>query len=353
VIGMMGEPLINMTEGAGFIPEINYRNVVCIVAPFKDSSFVFKAYKNIQTAVNEQKTIDEEAVGYKYLEILAENSNIKNVILCNLTTGEDEFDYSLTDDKLANIFEELKDVHFNILAIPYELTSDQLTLYKTFRDNEFKKMNAFGLITYIDPTEEKIQAISSEFSDGGIYKVVTTPITKGIYQYGLSESVIYHTAVTAGHNENISETYFILEGINGEITKDKYSDEIYNAIIHNGGLAVGYRDKVNGLVQIINSNTPSMKDLKIERVYHLIINEVRRSIENIIGKDNSRSLTYPGLIGNLIAIKNKYVSLGYITDLNYSLNKIDQDKVQLILKINEDDIIGKFDVLITLEINEE
>ncbi|WP_042701370.1 hypothetical protein [Methanobrevibacter arboriphilus] len=350
---MLGEPLINITESAGIVPKINYSNVVCIVAPFKDSSFVFKSYKNIQTAITEQKTTDEDAVGYRYLQILSENNNIKDVILCNLTTGENEYDYSLTDEKLANIFEELKDVHFNILAIPYELTPNQLTMYKVFRDNEFKKMNAFGLNTYIEPTLEKIQNISAEFADGGIYKVITTPISKDLYNYSLSESVIYHTAVTAGHNENVSETYFMLDGVSGEITKEKYSEEVYNAIINNGSLAVGYRDKVNGIVQIINSNTPSMNDLKIERVYHLIINEVRRLIEDTIGKDNSRSLTYPGLIGTLISIKNKYVGLGYITDLNYTLNKIGQDKAQLTLKVNEDDIIGKFDVSISLEINEE
>jgi len=350
---MIGEPVINMSEGVGVVPEINYRNVVCIVAPFKDSSFVFKSYKNIQKALIEQKTTDEDAVGYKYLQILAENSKVKDVILCNLTTGEGNLDYSLTDEKLLNIFEELEDVHFNILAIPYELSSDQLMIYKNFRNNELKKMNAFGLNTYIDPTVEKIQEIVTEFKNGGIYKVVTTPINKDIHDYNLSESVIYHTAITAGNNENISETYFILDGVSGEITKKLYSEEIYNAIIDNGCLAVGYRDKVNGLVQIINSNTPSMKDLKIERVYHLIINEVRRSIENTIGKDNSKSLTFPGLIGSLIAIKDKYVSLGFITDLDYTLNKIDQDKAQLTLKINENDIIGKFDVLITLEINEE
>lgn len=52
---MIGEPKINYSEGTETIKNIGNRNVLCIIAPFKDSSFAFKAYPTIEQAVEDQK----------------------------------------------------------------------------------------------------------------------------------------------------------------------------------------------------------------------------------------------------------------------------------------------------------
>lgn len=353
---MIGEPRITMVQGKGTTPSINYRGIVALVAPFKDDSFIFKSYKTIQEALTAQATTASEAVGYKYLQILDNLGYNKDIVLCNTTTstgevGEPTYDYTLTNDKLGEIFTELEGVGISILCIPYELSSEQFSMYKSFFDSEIGKMNAFGLITQITPTVEKMESLSTQFRTGGIYKIVTTPIANGYNNYNLSESCVYNAGITANLNENISETFYILDGVTGQTTKEAYGNEIYQAIINNGGLAVGFMDKINNILHIVNSNTPTMKDLKIERVYHLIINEVRRRLENNIGKDNNVPLTYPLLTTQLSIVKSNFIDNNYITDLTYSLNKTSQDTAQLIIKVNEDDIIGHFDVIMDLEIN--
>ena len=351
---MKGETIINMTEMDGVVPNENYRNVVALIAPFKDNSFVFKSYKNIDLALADQITSVEEAVGYKYLRLMKAKGFKTDIVLLNTTTGTGEsVDYTLTNDKLSSIAEQLDDSLFNILIIPFELTDAQQTIIKTFWKGKFKKMEAFGMNTMVVSTEAKHEAIETNFQDGGIYELITTQEDESLTGYSLAESCVIEAAITAQLPENTSKTGMIREGVTGKITKEVYDDDIYQAIINKGGLAIKYRDRVNQIVEIVNSNTPTGRDLKIERVYHLIINEVRRVLDQYKGKDNNKTITYPHLLTEISAIEKTYKDIGFITGLKVNIVKTDQNTTELTIIVNEDDIIGKFDVNMSLIINED
>lgn len=351
---MKGETIINMKETSGVTPTINYRNVVAVMAPFKDNSFTFKSYKNMDLALSDQKTSVEEAVGYNYLQRMREKGFKTDVVLLNTTSGTGAtVDYTLTNDKLSSLLLELEDARVNIIYIAYELTDAQQTIVKTFRDAQFAKMKAFGINTIMVSTEAKQEAIATKFIDGGINEIITTQENEGLKSYSLGETGAIETARTLLLPENISKTGMVIDGVTGNITKEVYGDEIYQSIINNGGLALKYRDRVNNIIEIVNSNTPTGRDLKIERVYHLLVNEVGLMLEKYKGQDNNIKLRYPHLLTELGSIKKTYIDIGYITDLKFNIIKTGQNTAEISIILNEDDIIGKFDVNMTLIINEE
>ncbi|MEA4956874.1 hypothetical protein SDC9_07418 [bioreactor metagenome] len=351
---MKGETIINMKETSGITPQNNYRNVVAILAPFKDNSFTFKSYKNMDLAISDQKTSVEEAVGYSYLLRMREKGFKTDIVLLNSTTGTGEsVDYTLTNDKLSSLLTELEDARVNIIYIAYELTDAQQTIFKTFRDAQFAKMKAFGLNTIMVSTEAKHEALAATFAEGGIYEVITTREDESLITYSLGETGAIETARTAQLPENVSKTAMLLPNVTGKLTKEVYGEEIYQSIIDNGAVALKYRERVNQLIEIVNSNTPTGRDLKIERVYHLIVNEVGLMLESYKGQDNSITLTYPHLLTELGSIKKTYMDLGYITDLEFNIIKTGQNTAEISIILNEDDIIEKFDVNMTLIINEE
>ncbi|BBL61506.1 hypothetical protein MARBORIA2_14920 [Methanobrevibacter arboriphilus] len=354
---MIGEPKINYSEGTETIKNIGNRNVLCIIAPFKDSSFAFKAYPTIEQAVEDQKTEITEALGYKYLQLLQKHfPTLKDIVLVNITTGTTTPDYALTNEKLSNAFEELEKTEVSIINIPYLLTSDQLEMYKTFRDEQFQNMFGFGLIYPTDPETSSLTAVFNQFKTGGIYAIATTPQEIESEEYSIIDMSVYFAGLVASVDENRSLTHYVLDGVVGETTKEKYGTSIYEAILNNGALATGYRDKVNNILQIVNSGTCTWNekindtnDLKIDRVHHLIMNEIRRAIFNIIGKDNNRiaSEDFNMAVSN---IKEKYLKAGFITDLKTSISKTSSPKVEILMNDKQDNILTIVDVLGNIDI---
>ncbi len=354
---MIGEPKINYSEGTETIKNIGNRNVLCIIAPFKDSSFTFKAYPTIEQAVEAQKTENTEVLGYKYLQLLQKHFPLlKDIVLVNITTGTSTLDYTLTNEKLTNAFEELEQTEISIINIPYLLTTDQLAMYKSFRDEQFKNMYGFGLVYPTTPELANLTSVFDEFKTGGIYGIVTTPQEIDSEEYSVIDMSVYVSGLMATIDENISLTHYVLDGVTGKTTKEQYGVTIYEAILNNGALATGYRDKVNNILQIVNSGTPTWNekikntnDLKIDRVHHLIMNEIRRAIFNIIGKDNNRiaSEDYNMAVSN---IKEKYLKAGFITDLKTIISKTSSPQVEISMNDKQDNILTIVDVVGNIDI---
>ena len=193
---MKGDVKLNFIEKQYRKVNNNYRNIIALVAPFKDSSFVFKAYNTLDEAVTGEKTSVEGAVGYKYLQLLYKYfPQMDEIVLCNLTTntGTEQspvYSYDMTKTKLATIFAELDEVGASFIVIPGKMTVDQYPVYKAFYDEQRTKMNAFGLISPVDPEEtttidmagETITAtnlctlLDTYFKAGGYWEKVTTPL---------------------------------------------------------------------------------------------------------------------------------------------------------------------------------
>ena len=68
---MKGDVKLNFIEKQYRKVNNNYRNIIALVAPFKDDSFIFKAYNTLEEAVAGEKTSVSGAVGYKYLQQLS------------------------------------------------------------------------------------------------------------------------------------------------------------------------------------------------------------------------------------------------------------------------------------------
>ena len=85
---MRGDVQINFVEKPYRAVNNNYRNIICLIAPFKDDSFVFKSYNTLEEAVTGEKTTQLGAVGYAYLQLLYKYfPNIDEIVLGNITTN--------------------------------------------------------------------------------------------------------------------------------------------------------------------------------------------------------------------------------------------------------------------------
>lgn len=337
----------------------NNRTLICLVAPFKDDSFRLKGYVNIKTALEEQKTDVPEAVGYRYLQILDE-LGVKEIVIFNVTTstGTPEaptYDYDISDTKLAEILSELDDAIYNILALPFELTETQKDMYKSFWENKKAKMEGNGAFVPLEPNNDgsNIPTFSETFKDGGIYGIVTTPIQliNSSVPLSLPESTVYLAGVVSNMGENDKVSMMTLNGVIEPVTKEVYNDDVYQACIMNGAIATKYKDSVRKIIAIANANTPTDNDLMIERVYHLIMNELREKMEDTIGDRNNEKIKYPQFQGMCISIREKYKGLDYITDLKWSVSKSGSPSVDVHMKVNEDNIIGTINVFGQLEVN--
>lgn len=364
---MLGDIGIRFKEKPYRVINDTYRNIVCIVAPFKDDSFVFKVYNSLKEAVESEKTTDAGAKGYHYLELLYKYfPDMPEIVLCNTTTTEDsELNYTLTNEKLADIFEELDEVGISFLAIPETLTMEQYVMYKTFYDEQRAKMNRFGLFHQVAPTEKvtvdaegntipetyKLTVLMDVFKTKGSWKTITTP-TKFVDEdpFTLEESVIYHVGVSANHAENISETHYILDGVEGCITKERYGKEIFDLINNSGAIALNYRDKIHKVVQIYNSGTQSWDDrinntwdLKHERVTALICNELKIGLLDIAGADNDQ-VSYDDFESLARHIRDTYVGAKYISALDWKVDKTGSAQILVPVVDKQKNIIGIIDV---------
>jgi hypothetical protein len=288
------------------------------------------------------------------------------IVLCNTTTTvSGALDYTLTNGKLADIFEELDEVGISFLAIPETLTIEQYVMFKEFYDEQKAKMNRFGLVHQVEPTlkvtsdEEgntipstyKLTVLMNLFKTKGSWKTVTTPL-KPIDEdpFTLEESVILHLGISANHAENISETHYILPGFEGLITKELYGKAIFDLINNSGAIAVNYRDKIHKIVQIYNSGTQSWDniinntwDLKHERVTALISNELRIGLLNLAGKDNDE-VSYEDFESLARGIKSIYVNARYIKDLEWTVDKTGTAQILVPIVDKQKNIIATIDV---------
>lgn len=377
---MKGEIKLNFIEKPYRVVNNNYRNIIALIAPFKDASFVFKAYNTLDDAVAGEKTAVAEAVGYKYLQLLYKYfPNMDEIILCNLTINEGteqepELDYTLTNEKLADIFEELDEVGVSFIVIPSELELAAYPVYKEFYDEQRGKMNAFGLISPVTPTAtettdmggetisttSKLTLLDEYFKAGGFWEKITTPI-KLLEEEGalsLAETTVYLAGLTATLEENISLTHYILEDAEGPVTKEAYNKTVFDLINNTGALATNYRDKIHNIVQIYNSGTSTYNkqidntlDLKIERVHALIINEFRIALLNALGKDNHQ-ITYDNFESIARGIRDTYTLAGFISGLTWDIKNDGTAKIQVPIQESQNNIITTIDVTGTLILGE-
>lgn len=370
---MLGEVGIHYIEQPLRVVNNNYRNIICIVAPFKDDSFVTKVYNSLKEAVKGEKTTATEAKGYQYLELLYKHfPDIPEIVLCNTTTNTGTsqapvYNYKIINDRLASIFEELDEVGISFIIIPEELTIPQYMMYKSFYDEQREKMNAFGLIHQVKPTltstkDSKGETITGTplleilfneiFHTGGSWKTITTPVKLvGTDVFTLEESVIYHAGLTANHPENESETHYIMNDVEGQITPCTYDRETFDLINNNGAIAVNYRDKIHGVVQIYNSGTQTWNqnledtlDLKHERVHALLINEFKIGLLGLLGKDNN-TVTYDNFESLARSIRDKYISNSYINGLKWNITKSGTAKITVLFQEKQNNIITNIDVV--------
>ena len=366
---MLGDVRINYIEKPYRVVNNNYRNIICLVAPFKDDSFVFKTYNSLKEAVNGEKTLDDNALGYHYLELLYEHfPDMPEIVLCNTTTTESgSLDYTLTNEKLANILTELDEVGISFVVIPEELDLPKYVMYKAFYDEQRSKMNFFGLVHQVKPTLmvetdhegnaiinetlSKLKALFDLFKTGGSWKTITTPLKFFNEELlTMEESVVYHAGLTATHEENISETHYILENIEGNITKCVYGDELFNLINNTGAIAVNYRDKIHKVAQIYNSGTQTWNeqientlDLKHERVKALIGNEFRLRLLKLMGKDNDK-ISYDDFESLARDIRDTYKP-SYISGLDWKVDKTGTAKISVPIETKQKNIITTIDVV--------
>lgn len=369
---MRGEVQINYIEKPYRAVNNNYRNIIALVAPFKDYDWVFKSYNTLEEAVEGEKTSVAGAVGYAYLQLLNKYfPDIDEIVLCNLTTntatsGDPVLDYTLTNVKLAAILEELDEVGISFLVIPNELSVTQHPIYKAFYDDQRAKMNAFGLISPVTPTASSttdfaggtitstkmLTLLDTYYADGGFWEKITTPLKLVDEEdaFSLAETTVYLAGLTATLAENISLTHYVLEGVEGQITKEAYSKADFDLINNTGALATNYRDKIHKVVQIYNSGTSTLNekinntlDLKIERVHALIINEFRIALLNAMGDDNT-SLSYDNFESIARAIRDKYMIAGYITGLDWTIDKTGTATILVPIQEQQNNIITNIDV---------
>jgi|GEM_PF-2756699 len=369
---MRGEVKLNFIEKPYRAVNNNYRNIIALVAPFKDASFVFKSYNTLAEAVEGEKTSVSEAVGYAYLQLLYKYfPDIDEIVLCNLTTntatsGDPVYDYTLTNVKLAAILEELDEVGISFLVIPNELSVTQHPIYKAFYDEQRAKMNAFGLISPVTPTAtsttdfagttitstKMLTLLDTYYKDGGFWEKITTALklVEEEDNFSLAETTVYLAGLTASLAENISLTHYILDGVEGLITKEAYSTADFDLINNTGALATNYRDKIHKVVQIYNSGTSTVNekinntlDLKIERVHALIINEFRIALLNAMGDDND-TLTYDNFGSIARAIRDKYMIAGYITGLDWTVDKTGTATILVPIQEQQNNIITDIEV---------
>jgi hypothetical protein len=369
---MRGEVQINFVEKPYRAVNNNYRNIICLIAPFKDDSFVFKSYNTLEDAVTGEKTTNASATGYAYLQLLYKYfPNIDEIVLGNLTTntatsGDPVLDYTLTNAKLGAVLEELDEVGVSFIVVPAELSIAQFPVYKAFYDEQRAKMNAFGLISPVTPTAtsttdftgatitaaNKLTLLDTYFKDGGFWEKITTPIkiVDEEDDFSLAETTVYLAGLTATLNENISLTHYVLDNVEGNTSAEEYTKAVFDLINQSGAIALNYRDKIHKVVQVYNSGTSTVNeklgdtlDLKIERVHALIINEFRISLLNAMGHDNSK-ITYDNFESIARAIRDKYMIEGFISGLDWSVDKTGSATILVPIQEQQNNIISTIDV---------
>jgi hypothetical protein len=383
---MLGEVGIRYTEKPHRVINNNFRNIIALVAPFKDDSFICESYNTLEEAVDAEKTLNAEAKGYGYLELLYKHfPGMPEIVLCNTTTNKStpetpDYCYEMTNERLGEILEELDEVGISFLVIPEKLTVPQYVMYKAFYDEQRAKMNAFGLFHQVKPTEmsvvdesgntisetpllsilfrleeeERSIAPKGIFVTGGSWWTETTrrkiideePLT-------MEESVVYSAGEVASTNENVSSTHRILDGVEGFITKHVYGSQAFKLVINSGAIAVNYRDKIHKICQIYNSGTQTWNkklkntyDLRHERTHALVINEFRIGMLELAGKDNLpvTCKDFESLGRN---IQDKYIP-SHAMSIDWKISKSGSAKVKVEIEEKYANIIQWFDVIGTI-----
>jgi len=354
----LGTPEINFTFDI-VTPQTTVVNngVICLVAPFKDASFVYKYYDTIKQALDEQGGEQPAgALGYHYLEIISSVLGDRLPIACaNITTGSDEvlnFDFSNT--KLSNIFVALERANFDILCIPFEIDDDGLNVYKAFYEHELHKMKLFGLVVPRSPTTAATLPYSNippMFPKGGIYEVITTPVNVTL---GLLDGTVFHASHLASLNVDVSPTQKSISEANIS-TFEEYGETVFETINNNGAVAVDILENNNLLYGIVNGNTPSMIDVSIIRTYNYIMKQIRSKL--IFGEKNNKT-TLANVLGAVNNVRSTSIDTGLCEDIELEIYKKTVDDngspvtnlMGATINVKIYDIVFKYDITSVLEV---
>ena len=342
----INEPTITVTDVENTVTRGGgMAGVVVIIGAFPTADATIRSYTNLRTALAELKgsvtPIPEEALGYHALPYLFNKDQglgVEEVIIVNITTVEAALNYDLTNEKLANALDLIKDEHFNILFVASVLDDTKLTNIKKLRDDMYSNQLPWGLIAPVSAeTSNEVEAISAIFKTGGAYKLITTQkqLTSDAEPLNLVNTAAWDVAYTAGQLVNVSETGKIIPGVTGLNTKEAFPD-LYGAILDWGLHSMKVINRRLGLVITNNIKTPTGRDMALERIKDYIVGDL--ALRDIFGNPNIKP-TYDYIKGMFKSRKQKYTDLGLIIDMKYDITACDLKCVKAELELFIPDII--------------
>lgn len=338
----------------------NERSLIAIVCACNDDSFIVKPYGNIQNAIREQCSAVEGSDALRFLQLMQEQGST-DVILANITTktGTEEnpvYDYSLTDEKLTNILDELEDAVFNVLIIPYELTEMQIGMLNLFYKTKKAKQEIIGLYTFITPKDDGSNLV--EFKEkwpvndytSFLFGAITTPLRTDLMEYSLAETTVILASNITNSPENSKVSFKQLTDFRGESTKRHYNNAVYESCLENSCIAFEYIDSITGKIVISNANTPSDDDLKIIRVYAAVVNALRRKLqEYAIGEDNNM-ITKSNVDVAVTLVRKYFTDLNWINDLQAKITGGGDVSCQVNIGSEQYNVLKDVDVFSELEV---
>lgn len=182
-------------------------------------------------------------------------------------------------DTIENSLKLLETTHFDYLAAPHDVSSEDATkiatLIKAMRDNKNIRVKAVLPNTKADHE--------------GIINFTTSDIMVGEHTYTTAEYCSRIAGLLAGTPLTVSATYYVIPEIDDvpKFTKDELDKKIDAGefVIFNDGMKIKTGRAVNSLTTVGQEKSEDYKSIKIVDIMDLIYRDVRTTCEDsYIGK---------------------------------------------------------------------
>lgn len=299
-----------------------------------------------RTKFGDDVTID----GNSALEQILGDNTVSGVLVVNITeiSGETA-QRNITATKLSNALTALDLIDFDILYIASDLTDAFIETVNTFAARRFENKNPFGYVTAVSRASVAAYTTTAGKVGDYCYALINQKLTINEDELSLIESGAFVTKLIATSPISESLTATVVPDITG--LQDIYTfgeGEDGKTLTGAGYLMFRLINATTNTYETVNGANNNSLNLYINRVRDYLVREF--SLRTFLG-DVSNDKTIALIKTECARIKNYFISLELIEGMDYDVQEIDAETVEVIINsIQFAGVITEIDVYITIEV---
>lgn len=326
-------------------------DLVCLIGAMEETTSYLEP--TLVTTIEEARTKfgdDVTIAGNSALEQILGDNTVSGVLVVNITnTSGDTIQRNLTATKLADAITALDLIDFDILYVADDLTDTFIETINTFAESRFENKNPFGYVTAVSRANVTAYTTTAGKVGDYCYAIINQKLNIDEDELSLIESGAFVTKLIATSPITESLTATVIPDITG--LQDVYTfgtGEDGATLTGAGYLMFRLINATTNTYESVNGANNNGLSLYISRVRDYLVREF--SLRQFLG-DPSNDKTIALIKTECARIKNYFIGLELIDDMEYDIQEKDAETVEVIINsIQFAGVITEIDVYITIEV---